>query len=56
MRKLVKFTSNVMYDPIFLKYHLSNEHPESPDRVKYIYKELINNNFDNVILNFEKKK
>ncbi|MAI84946.1 MAG: histone deacetylase [Rickettsiales bacterium] len=44
-----------MYDPIFLKYHLSNEHPESPDRVKYIYKELINNNFDNVILNFEKK-
>ncbi len=53
IKKLVKITSNVMYNSIFLKYHLSPGHPESPDRIKYIHKELIANDFNNVILDFE---
>ena len=28
--------SLIMFDPIFLKYHLSPNHPEDPKRIKYI--------------------
>ena len=32
--------SLIMFDPIFLKYHLSPNHPEDPKRIKYIGEEL----------------
>ena len=34
-----------MFDPIFLKYHLSPNHPEDPMRIKYIGEELKKNWF-----------
>ena len=46
--------SIVMFDPIFLKYHLSPNHPEDPRRIKYIGDELKKNGLGSVLQKVDK--
>lgn len=50
-KKLLKtqLPTKIMIDPIFYKHHISPGHPETPERIKYIAKEIKKNNLTNYI-------
>ena len=37
---LIKNTTAIITDPIFLEHHIAPDHPESPDRIEYVQKTL----------------
>ena len=49
-------STNVMFDPIFKKHHISSDHPESPDRIISIEKGLKDNGLINKIIDIDHKR
>ena len=56
VQKKRNFSQNIliMFDPIFLKYHLSPEHPEDPRRISYIEKEFKKHGLNTFTSSFNK--
>ena len=47
-KKLLLNRTKIITDQIFLKHHIDSNHPESPDRIRFIQKEIINNNYQHL--------
>ena len=41
--------TKILFNPIFLKHHISPDHPETPERINYLLKELKKSNISDLL-------